>query len=88
MVKEAKPRRLEKALLETADDMRRVGVMNDATSQEITLRHLGDKGAGQAKERLETLLLEGLSGGDREMTRNDFAGIRAEALAQALKRRE
>jgi hypothetical protein len=90
MVKEAKPRRLKKALLETADDMHRVGVMNDATHQEITLRHLDDKGAGQAGERLEKLLLEGLSGEESKLTRQDFAEIRAETTAQvqARKKRE
>jgi putative transcriptional regulator len=36
------PSRLTKALLETAEDMRRVGVI-DAAAHEITLRHLGDK---------------------------------------------
>jgi putative transcriptional regulator len=38
-----KPSRLSAALLETADDMRRVGVMDTATHGKITLRHLGDK---------------------------------------------
>jgi putative transcriptional regulator len=37
------PSRLTKALLETADDMRRAGVMDAATHAKITLRHLGDK---------------------------------------------
>jgi putative transcriptional regulator len=32
-----------RALLETADGMRRVGIMDDATHAKITLRHLGDK---------------------------------------------
>lgn len=41
MAKKTKPSRLTKALLETADDMRRVGVMDDATHRKITLRHLG-----------------------------------------------
>lgn len=35
--------RLTKALLETADDMRRTGVMDAATHEKITLRHLGGK---------------------------------------------
>jgi putative transcriptional regulator len=35
--------RLTRALLETADDMRRVGVMDAATHEKITLRHLGGK---------------------------------------------
>jgi putative transcriptional regulator len=47
MAKKAKPSRLTKALLETADDMRRVGVMDDATHQKITLRHLGDRASGK-----------------------------------------
>lgn len=38
----AKPSRLTAALLETADDMRRVGAMDAATHEKITLRHLGD----------------------------------------------
>lgn len=37
-----KPGRLTKALLETADDMRRAGVMDAPTHAKITLRHLGD----------------------------------------------
>jgi putative transcriptional regulator len=36
--------RLTKALLETAADMRRAGVMDAATHAKITLRHLGDTG--------------------------------------------
>ena len=39
------PSRLTKALLETADDMRRAGVMDAAAHEKITLRHLG----GQAE---------------------------------------
>jgi putative transcriptional regulator len=35
--------RLTKALLETADDMRRIGIMDKATHDKITLRHLGTK---------------------------------------------
>lgn len=35
------PSRLVKALLETVDDMRRAGVMDAATHEKITLRHLG-----------------------------------------------
>ncbi len=42
-MKRTKPSRLTTALLETADDMRRVGVMDAATHEKITLRHLGDK---------------------------------------------
>ena len=38
-----KPSRLTKALLETADDRRRVGVLNAASHEKITLRHLSSK---------------------------------------------
>ena len=43
--------RLEGALLETAADMRRVGVMDAPTHEKITLRHLGSK-AGAVSGRL------------------------------------
>ena len=43
MTKTAQPSRLTKALLETADDMRRAGVMDAASHEKITLRHLGDQ---------------------------------------------
>jgi putative transcriptional regulator len=39
--KTTKPSRLTAALLTTADDMRRAGVMDAATHEKITLRHLG-----------------------------------------------
>jgi putative transcriptional regulator len=35
------PNRLTKELLETADDMRRAGVIDPAPHEKITLRHLG-----------------------------------------------
>jgi putative transcriptional regulator len=41
--KKTQPSRLTKALLETADDMRRGGVMDEATHAKITLRHLDNK---------------------------------------------
>src|SRR5690348_4362481 len=41
MTKKKKPSRLSKALLETADDMRRVGILDAAGHEKITLRHLG-----------------------------------------------
>jgi putative transcriptional regulator len=41
--KQKQPSRLTKALLETADDMRRAGIMDDMAHAKITLRHLGDK---------------------------------------------
>jgi putative transcriptional regulator len=43
MTKPSQPSRLTKALLETADDMRRAGVMGAAAHEKITLRHLGGK---------------------------------------------
>lgn len=41
--KTQKPSRLTKALLETADDMRRAGVMGAPAHEKITLRHLGNR---------------------------------------------
>ncbi len=41
MTRRKKPSRLTRALLETADDMRRVGILDDASHEKITLRHLG-----------------------------------------------
>lgn len=35
-----KPSRLRQALIETAEDMRRAGIMDDVTYQQITTRHL------------------------------------------------
>jgi hypothetical protein len=40
--KGTKPNRLTTALLETADDLRRVGVMDATKHLKITLRHLGE----------------------------------------------
>jgi len=37
------PSRLSKALLETADDMRRAGIIDALTHAKVTLRHLGNK---------------------------------------------
>ena len=41
--KRKQPSRLTKALLETADDMRRVGIIDEMAHAKITLRYLGDK---------------------------------------------
>ena len=49
MIRKKKPSRLSKALLETADDMRRVGILDAAGHEKITLRHLGGKGDTVAK---------------------------------------
>src|SRR5713101_1352599 len=43
MTRKKKPSRLTKALLGTADDMRRVGILDSASHEKITLRHLGGK---------------------------------------------
>ena len=47
--KRKQPSRLTKALLETADNMRRAGIMDDMTHAKITLRHLGDKASAATK---------------------------------------
>jgi len=59
MVKGVKARRLKKALLETADEMRSVGVMNGATHQKITLRHMDDKGADRPRNGLKRCFSKG-----------------------------
>src|SRR5216683_2468210 len=43
MTRKKKTGRLTKALLETANDMRRVGILDAASHKKITLRHLGGK---------------------------------------------
>lgn len=43
MTHRAQPSRLTKALLETAEDMRAAGVLDEAAHKKITLRHLGTK---------------------------------------------
>jgi putative transcriptional regulator len=43
MAKTTAPSRMVRAMLETADDMRRAGIMDDMTHAKITLRHLGDR---------------------------------------------
>jgi putative transcriptional regulator len=44
MTKKKKPSRLAKALLDTAMDMRKAGLLDRATYDKITLRHLGAHG--------------------------------------------
>jgi len=53
MTKAKKPSRLTKALLETADDMRRAGILDAAGHEKITLRHLCGRAecCGQADQR-------------------------------------
>ena len=41
--------RLAQALIETADDMRRLGVLDEAAHHKITLRHLGEQALGAAE---------------------------------------
>ena len=41
MRKQKKNSRLTQTLLETAEDMRRVGILDGAAHEKITLRHLG-----------------------------------------------
>ena len=43
MANTTKPSRMVRAMLETVDDMRRAGIMDDMTHTKITLRHLGDR---------------------------------------------
>jgi putative transcriptional regulator len=43
MVKKKKNSPLAKALLETADDMRKIGMMDKAAHDKITMRHLGSE---------------------------------------------
>src|SRR6202051_3262854 len=43
MANTTKTSRMVKAMLETADGMRRIGLMDEATHTKITLRNLGDK---------------------------------------------
>ena len=45
MAKKKKISPLSKTLLETADDMRKAGLMDKASHEKITLRHLGATGA-------------------------------------------
>ena len=42
----------------------------------------------KVEERLEALLLEGLSGDESKLTRKDFADIREEALALVKKKKK
>jgi putative transcriptional regulator len=43
MTRKTKPSRLAKALLETAEGMRKAGLLDRSTYDKITLRHLGPK---------------------------------------------
>jgi putative transcriptional regulator len=62
MTRTAKPSRMVKAILETADDMRRIGLMDAETHAKITMRHLADK---------SDALAEPISGDDIRKLRED-----------------
>ena len=49
MAKKKKISPLAKVLLETADDMRKAGLMDKSTHEKITMRHLGATGALKAR---------------------------------------
>ena len=49
MARKTRPDRLTKALLETADDMRRLGILDAEAHEKITLRNLGQKAATVAE---------------------------------------
>jgi putative transcriptional regulator len=49
MTKKKTPSRLTEALLETADDLHRIGIMDDATYRKITIRHLDALGLKTAE---------------------------------------
>jgi putative transcriptional regulator len=57
------PDRLAAALLETADGMKRVGVLGAAAHRKITLHHLGDEPARRAITGAEIRKLRGRSSG-------------------------
>jgi putative transcriptional regulator len=48
-MKKKKPSRLAEALLETAEDMHRLGIMETPTFEKITVRHLGARALNTAK---------------------------------------
>jgi putative transcriptional regulator len=49
MTKQTIPRPLTAAILETAGDMRRLGIMDAPTHEKITIRHLGNQSVGTAE---------------------------------------
>ena len=59
MTKKKTTSRVAEAILEMADDMHRVGIMNDSTYHKMTVRHLGDKALSTAQpisgEEIRTL---------------------------------
>jgi antitoxin ParD1/3/4 len=59
-----------------------------SSASEYVRELIRDDEKRKAEERLESLLLEGLSGEERKLTRKDFAEIRAEALALVKKKKK
>jgi antitoxin ParD1/3/4 len=58
-----------------------------SSASEYVRELIRDDEKRKAEERLEALLLEGLSGEQSKLTRKDFADIRAEALALVQKKK-
>ena len=50
-VAKTKPSRLARELVETAEGMHRLGMMDRATFEKITLRHLGPKNTPKVRHR-------------------------------------
>jgi putative transcriptional regulator len=46
-MKNKKPSRLAQAILETAEDMGQIGILDDAAYDKITMRHLGPEEKGE-----------------------------------------
>jgi antitoxin ParD1/3/4 len=59
-----------------------------SSASEYVRELIRDDEKRKAEERLESLLLEGLSGDESKLTRKDFADIRAEALALVKKKKK
>ena len=59
-----------------------------SSASEYVRELIRDDEKRKAEERLESLLLDGLSGDESKLTRKDFAEIRAEALALVKKKRK
>jgi len=59
-----------------------------SSASEYVRELIRDDEKRKAEERLEALLLDGLSGEESKLTRKDFAEIRAEALALVKKKKK
>ena len=51
--------RLEEALLETAGDMRRVGIMSDDSYRKILVRHLGPDAPNTSRKKIRKSASQG-----------------------------